>query len=57
MKKKYRAWVECISYLYLDVEAESKDEVWDIAEQTDGGLFEDSGDASWEIYKIEEVDS
>ena len=54
--KKYRAWAKMTSWLYLDVEAESEDEAWEIASEADGGEFEENTiDCSWEITEIEEV--
>lgn len=36
---KYRIWAQSISDVYLDVEADSYDEAYAIAEDTDGGEF------------------
>ena len=44
---KYRVWAESISYVYLDVEANSEGEALQIAEDTDGGDFTDSGMGEW----------
>ena len=53
--KKYRAWAKMTSWLYLDVEAESEDGAWEIANEADGGEFEENvADCSWEITEVEE---
>ena len=46
---KYRVWAECISDVYLDVEAESEEEALEIAAETDGGDFIDSGTGDWDL--------
>lgn len=46
---KYRVWAECISDVYLDVEAESEDEAIEIANETDGGDFITSDYGDWKI--------
>ncbi len=57
---KYRVWAKMTTYSYLDVEAESPDEAFNIAKETDGGEFissEEGGD--WEVdpdNNIQEVD-
>ena len=40
MKKKFRVWAKSTDYCYLDVEANSKEEAEEIAENSDGGDFE-----------------
>ena len=52
---KYRVWAECISDVYLDVEADSEEEAMDIARATDGGEFIDSGDGDWNYGEVEEL--
>lgn len=46
---KYRVWAESISYVYLEVEANSEDEALQIAEDADGGEFTDSGNGDWKM--------
>lgn len=51
-KKIFKVWAKCTSYCWLDVEADNKEEAEEIAENTDGGDFEqpiDSDDGDWEI--------
>ena len=38
---KWRVWAECISDVYLDVEAETEEQALEIAEEADGGDFTD----------------
>lgn len=47
---KYRVWAECISDVYLDVEAESEEEAFEIAEESDGGEWIE--DATGGEFKI-----
>ena len=44
---KYRVWAECISDVYVDIEAESEERAKEIAEEMDGGEFHDSGNGDW----------
>ena len=47
---KYRVWAQCISDVYLDVEAESKEEAIAIAEIADGGDFiDDPTGGDWKL--------
>lgn len=49
---KYRVFAKMVSYCYVDIEAESKEEAEMVAEDIDGGDFEpyDNGQCgSWEI--------
>ena len=52
---KYRVWAESISYVYLDVDAESEDESREIAEEADGGEFECSAFGDWFVTECEEL--
>lgn len=54
-KKTYRVWAECISYCYLDVEAESEEEAKDIADEADGGDFMPTPDGEWHITEAIEM--
>ena len=47
--KKYRVCAKCVSYAYLDVEAESAEAAERIADETDGGEFIPTPDGEWEI--------
>ena len=46
---KYRVFAKMVSYCYVDVEAESKEEAEMVAEDIDCGEFEIPHDGSWEI--------
>lgn len=46
---KYRVLAECVSYLHLDVEADSPEEAYEIALDTDGGDFVDENDGEFNI--------
>lgn len=50
---KYRVWAQSISDVYLDVEADSEEEARNIAEETDGGEFIDSGYGDWILGSVE----
>ena len=50
---KYRVWAQSISYVYLDVDAESKEEAKEIAENIDGGLYTPTADGDWIYGNIE----
>ena len=52
---KYRVWAQCISDVYLDVEADSEREAINIADATDGGEFIDSGKGGWILGDAEEI--
>ncbi len=53
----YRVWAQSISDVYLDVEAESEEEAYEIASEADGGEFiEDPTGGDWimgDVMKIE----
>lgn len=49
-KKTYRVLATMETDLYLDVEANSKEEAIEIAESTDGGEFIEDGGGSWNVY-------
>lgn len=53
---KYRVWAQCISDVYLDVEADSPEEAWEIANEADGGEFIDSGEGDWIMNPVDEVE-
>ena len=51
MKKTYRVMAVMTSYCYIEIEAESKKDAFDIAQDTDGGDFieENPLDGDWSI--------
>lgn len=49
-KKTYRVLATMETDLYLDVEANSKEEAIEIAEAADGGDFIEDGGGSWNVY-------
>ena len=49
---KYTVTVECVEYLTLEVEADSFDDAYFIADNTDGGAFESDPCPDWNIYSI-----
>ena len=49
---KYRVHATYAVYCYLDVEAESKDEAYEIATQTDGGDFNHVEYGDWNIDDV-----
>ena len=55
-KKKYRVWAECISYVYVDIEAESEEKAREAAEELDGGCFHNDGNGDWEWGSVAELD-
>ena len=53
---KYRVMCKSISYVYLDVEANSVEEAVAIAEDTDGGDFINDGYGDWEYaYTLDQT--
>lgn len=52
--RHYKVWAKCISYCYLEVDAETEDEAWEIAEETDGGVYTESPYGDWEIVEVVE---
>lgn len=54
---KYRVWAEMITDCYLDVEADSPEEAYDIAYDADGGEFIDTDSGDWRMSPVvEELD-
>lgn len=47
---KYRVWAQSISDVYIDVEANSKEEAIEIADEADGGEFIDSNKGDWKLF-------
>lgn len=53
----YRVWAECISDVYVDIEADSEEEAREAAEALDGGDFiEDPTGGDFKIGSAYEVD-
>lgn len=56
--KRYKVTASYLTHVHTYVEANSEDEAWDIALDTDGGEFErDKGDdlSDWSINDVQEV--
>ena len=55
---KYRVWAKVDSVVYLDVEANSREEAWRIADNTDGGDFIDDGNypGGWKMCNVDSVE-
>ena len=51
----YRVHAKSISYVYLDVEADSEKQALEIADRADGGEFADSCFGDWEMYYVERL--
>jgi len=51
MKKTFRVQAECITYCYIDVEADSTEEANQIAADTDGGEFITTEEGDWNILE------
>lgn len=59
MKKVYRVWAQCISDVYIDIEAESEEKARELAEDIDGADFHDDGIGDWvfgSVTEMEDVD-
>lgn len=53
---KYRVWAKLTDWAYVDIEAETKDEAFEAAEELDGSEFHTThGYGDWEM-KREDVD-
>ena len=55
--KTYRVWARCISYVYIDIEAEDEYKAKELAEELDGGDFHDDGYGDWEWGCVDERDT
>ena len=55
---KFRIYAKSISYVYIDIEAETKEKAMEVAEEADGGEFHDDGCGDWEFCEdiIRELD-
>jgi hypothetical protein len=52
---KYKVTATMYTKLVCEIEADSLDQAWEIAKETDGGAFEALPDGDWEIYNVAEV--
>lgn len=53
--KKFRVYAKMTEWLYLDVEAETKEMAIYLAEVEDGGVFSSCQNGEWEIQNAEEI--
>lgn len=54
---KYRVWAECISDVFIDIEAASAERAREIAEEIDGGEFHDDPFCGeWRFGSTYEID-
>lgn len=56
MRKVYRVWAQCISDVYIDIEADSAEKARELAENVDGADFHDDGFGDWEFGSVAEMD-
>ena len=52
--RKYRVVVESISQYEVEIEC-TEAEKWAVAKDTDGGIFCEIGEGSWQVQTVEEV--
>ena len=50
--KLYKVLASYVTYLTVDIEAETEEEAWDIAKRMDGGDFEEVRSDDWSIDDI-----
>jgi hypothetical protein len=55
MTKTYKIQASYMTYVTLNVEAESIDEAWDIALNADGGDFKQVDNGDWNIDAVIEL--
>jgi hypothetical protein len=55
--KKFRVYAKMTEWLYLDVEAETKEKAIYLAEVEDGSVFASTQNGEWEIQDAEEIES
>ena len=53
--KKFKVTATMYTKLVCEIEAETMDEAWTIARETDGGQFTALPDGDWEIYAVQEL--
>jgi hypothetical protein len=58
MKKTYRVVASYVVECYCDIQAESKEEAWDLAYHIDGGDYRQrkNFDGDWQIERIEDAE-
>lgn len=56
-KKTYRVCAKSISYVYVDIEAESEEKALEAATCLDGNEFNDDGYGDWEFGDVYEWDT
>jgi hypothetical protein len=54
--KKFKVTATMYTKLVCEIEADSIEEAWTIARETDGGQFTALPDGDWEIYDVEETE-
>ena len=54
--KKFTVTATMYTKLVCEIEAESYDEAWALARETDGGQFTALPDGDWEIYDVTEAE-
>lgn len=52
----YRVWAESISYVFVDIEAESEEKAREIADVLDGGDFHEDGFGDWVFGDVQKMD-
>lgn len=53
--KKFKVIASSITYYKIEIEAETEDEAWQIAKDTDGGEFKEIALGDWAQVDIAEV--
>lgn len=53
--KKFKVTATMYTKLVCEIEANSLDEAWEIAKETDGGSFTALPDGDWEILDVKEM--
>lgn len=53
--KKFKVIASSITYYKIEIEAETEDEAWQIAKDTDGGEFKEIALGDWAKVDIAEV--
>lgn len=54
---KFRVWAECISDVYVDIEAKDEDQAYYYAKDVlDGSDFHDSGGGDWNMRMVTKLE-
>lgn len=53
--KKFRVYAKMTEWLYVDVDAESKEDAEWLASKIDGSIFAQCQEHDWEIERAEEI--